>query len=101
MNRFDGLLAETDVAQDLTFQIRDGGDDAAIGDVPSQHAGPELDPIRPGRSGWREMKFQIGALNRELLRQVGLVRWEVVEDGIHLGNVVLPPACRPGSFRWS
>ena len=53
MKRFDGLLVETVVAQELTIQVRHGGDDAAIDDARLWLAEPAFDLIPPGRLGRR------------------------------------------------
>ena len=81
---FGGFLIEPNVAQDLSFQICNRGEDAAIDGIPLELSEPALDLIEPRRVGWGEVECHVGMLLEDMLDQIGLVRGEVIQDNVHV-----------------
>jgi hypothetical protein len=78
------VVVASDVAHDLSPQVRDGREYAARDDVALDLGEPDFDLVQPRGVGRREVQVDVAMSIQELLHSASLVRREVVEDHVDL-----------------
>ena len=78
------LVVAADVGHDPAGQVVHGSEDATMDQVPFDLGEPELDLIKPGGVGGREMEVNVGTILQELLNGPGLMDRQIVQDDMDL-----------------
>ena len=73
-----------DVAAEFASQVGNRGEDAARDDLAFDLGEPDLDLVKPGRVGGREVKPDSRMLLEELADRLRFMRGEIVEDDVNL-----------------
>jgi len=86
-NRLRGLVVVTDVATNLPGEVGHGCEDAPGEQIAFHLREPELDLVKPGRIGRREVQVDVGMVEQKRAHRLGFV------------SLPTPISCRINSAR--
>lgn len=82
LERFGVGIVGTDVADDLSFEIVSGPEDAASDQVTLDLREPDFELVEPGRVGWCVVDSEVWMLGQKREDSLGLMSGKVVHDDV-------------------
>jgi hypothetical protein len=83
-NGSSGFVIVSDVTQDFSSKIGDGGKNAAGDDLSLNLGEPDFDLVQPGRIGRCKMDADVGMTGQEVLDEFGFMSREIVGNDVDL-----------------